>query len=250
MQINLSELISAISSVAAFVTAIIVFFTLLEMIRQRQSSYKPDLVCKSTQFYVSADVTGTLQYTISTEDNGDKGDRNRRYPQGRIFNIGLGSAKSLNLTWRFDHERAIEDVKRLNLELGLSLFVKDNILTIKGKSGGNYINLANAYLQNIDYILPVSITNKPVSIDIPFSYVHLLSIYSIFQIYNDSGNPLNFLSSFPHIWLTIKFKDVGGRIYKKKYGVNARYQYIGRGGGDDRISKNIKFGIFIEFEEL
>ena len=250
MQITLSELISAISSVAAFVTAIIVFFTLLEMIRQRQSTYKPDLVCKSTQFFVSADVIDTLQYTISTKDNDDKGDQNRRAPQGRAFNIGLGSAKNLILTWRFDHDRAIEDVSRLNLELGLSLFVEENILKIKGKFGGIHINLANDNFQNIDYILPVSITNEPVSIHIPFSYVHLLSIYSIFQMYNDSENALDALSSFPQIWLTIKFKDVGGRVYKKKYGINARYQYIQWGGGDVRPSKNIKFSIFLEFEEL
>lgn len=215
MQITLSELISAISSVAAFVTAIIVFFTLLEMIRQRQSSYMPDLVCKPLQFSVSADITDTLKYTISSKDNGDNRDQDHRDPQGKIFNIGLGSAKNLNLTWRFDHEKAIEDVKRLNLELDLALFIKDNFMIIKCESGGIYINLAIAYLKSIDYILPVSITNQPVSIPIPSCYVHLLSIYSIFQIYKDSENVLDALSSFPQTWLTIKFKDVGGRIYKK-----------------------------------
>ncbi|MBW1780965.1 MAG: hypothetical protein JRL30_09525 [Deltaproteobacteria bacterium] len=251
MPITLSELISSISSVAALVTAIIVFFTLLEMIRQRQSSYKPDLVFKPLRFSVSADTFDTLQYTISTEDSGDNSEQGHHDPNGKVFNIGLGSAKNLRFTWQFDHEKAIERVKKLNVELGLTTNVKDKILIIKAKTSSVYISLENDFLQSIDYLLPVSITNQPVIMQIPSCYVNLLSIYSIYQICKNADDALHALSSFPRARVTTEYKDVGGKIYKKKYSVNSRYHHIEWGGGDDgTLPRNIKFSIFLEFTEL
>lgn len=251
MQMSLPELISLISSVAALVTAIIVFFTLIEMKRQRQSSYKPDLICKPLRFSISANTTDNLQHVISTIDNRDKSDQDHHSSDGEVFNIGLGSAKNLCVTWRFDYEQATELVNKLNVELGLTISIEDNILIIKDKNGGTCIDLEHDLLQSIDYLLPVSIENKPAPILIPSSYVHLIGLYSVLRIYRDPEITLNFgLSDFPQLGMTTDFNDVGGKGYKKKHRVNPRRLAMELKHNDDGTPMSIKIDFLLEFKEL
>ena len=78
MEFSLTELVSTVSSFAALLTAIIVFFTLIEMKRQRQSAYKPDLMFKPIRFSFSAGFADVLEYKIASQkDNEDS--KNEHY---------------------------------------------------------------------------------------------------------------------------------------------------------------------------
>jgi hypothetical protein len=113
MEFSLIELVTAVSSFAALLTAIIVFFTLIEMKRQRQSAYKPDLMFKPIRFSFSADFFDVLDYKIASQKDDDDSKNEQYKPTGQIYNIGLGSAKNLYPTLHFDYRKAIKLVNEL-----------------------------------------------------------------------------------------------------------------------------------------
>ena len=226
MEISLLELVSAVSSFAALLTAIIVFFTLIEMKRQRQSTYKPNLMFKPVSFSLSASFTDVLQYTISSKGNESSNDKMHARLFSEIYNIGLGSAKNLAVTWTFDYKKSIERIENEDSKLGVSISIDNDFLKIKEKNE-MWINLVNDLNQNTDYLLPTSITSEPGKVRIPTSYVHLLSLYFIFCIYNDPEieSPLE-LKDFPELKMIIKYQDIEEHYHIKKYRIESNYMHI------------------------
>lgn len=247
MKISLIEIISAVSGFAALLTAIIVFFTLIEMKRQRQSSYKPDLTFKPVHFSFSATFTDALQHKISSKKI--NGDSNKAHyePSTEIYNVGLGSAKNLCVTWRFDYQKAIKLIKNAEGKFGLTISLENMLLQIKDKVV-TWIEITYDLRQDIDYLLPASIANETARLLIPSSYVHLLSFYFIFHVYkNPDENILFNFADFPELKMNTKFNDIGGKTYSKKYKINPRRLSMQYNCNDDGCLSSINVDFLLEF---
>jgi hypothetical protein len=234
MELWLPQLISAIASVAALITAVIVFFTLREMILQRQLSYKPDLVCKPSFFSCSANIQETLtNWEISVnsrfQTRPDKIDdqKNLRHPSIEIFNIGLGAAKNIEVIWQFDYKKAIEFTKKASMTLGFKVFIEDEILAIKGSNFGTYINIKASLSNALDYVLPVSIAYKPATIMVPSPFFDLLALNYIFQHYKGPLEKVKYeLPGFPQLIMLLKYFDVGGNCHTRTFRTDPKVSII------------------------
>ena len=52
--------ITLLTSIAAFISALLVLFTIIEMRNQRKSSYKPDIIIKGEGFIINWNEKNTL----------------------------------------------------------------------------------------------------------------------------------------------------------------------------------------------
>jgi hypothetical protein len=252
MEYSLLELVSAFSSLAALLTAIIVFFTLIEMQRQRESSYKPDLVFKPIDYSFSANFTCPLEYRISSEIDNDEGNKAQYNPSAKIYNIGLGPAKNLCLTFDFDYQKAIRLVKELTENVdgnfGLTISLEDMFLKIVIKDGGcTWVEITNDLRLDEDYLLPVSTVKEPTVLSAPHSYVLLLGFYSIFHAYKNYEEEIPpDLRAFPELKMTAKFNDIGKKTYRKNYGIDSSYRSISYKRNDNGRLDNIDVDFLLE----
>lgn len=99
-----------LSSFAGLITAIAALVTVLEMKRQRESGYKPDLVVVSPVSLQYKGTAGFPPFTTGTID--DPPTETKRWSAFQChvdcINIGAGAARDLNAIWRFNRQGAIE----------------------------------------------------------------------------------------------------------------------------------------------
>ena len=92
-----------LSSIAPFISTVVIFFTLIEMRNQRRSAYKPDIVLEETNFNISWDEEDKephLWLSGSEEDLASESESYEKNISGQfamnIFNLGMGAGKYLD----------------------------------------------------------------------------------------------------------------------------------------------------------
>jgi len=203
--LTLDQLIATSASVAAGVSAIATFLTVIQISIQRKASYKPELIFARTNFDQargedrnSGNVLLWKSFAVST------------------YNIGLGSAKNLTINWSFPIEAAVAKVNSLAaLDAKLDAYtLEDDVLS---SAEGNATIMAsmwkNQKTQEIDFALPASINDQPIPVNIPHAYLTLWFSYvtSCLRL-----NRVSSVDDFPPLKAIITFKDVGGSRHKIK----------------------------------
>lgn len=132
------EFLSRYSSLLAIIGIAVAVFTLREMSRQRQESYRPRLFFQNKNFYMQKNANGTPcflkeEYAEAKEFYGPS--------FGLILkNIGLGSAHDMTVKWNYDHNRMLSRFRGYAESTGLIRVNKDNHFEylFKGKEGQGY----------------------------------------------------------------------------------------------------------------
>lgn len=97
--------------------ALVALFTLIELNKQRKSSYKPyiSVVTKyfNLQRFELADSEIDLALHWSTEDQENPQDELLLRPSVQLVNIGFGTAKKVNAVWSFEYENLLEEVNKM-----------------------------------------------------------------------------------------------------------------------------------------
>lgn len=220
---NKSDVFNAVTSISTLITTIFIFYTLQEMQIQRKASYQPTLIIPARHYwYVQWDINrfNPLGYSISQEKKqSDEPKEIRRRESGiPLYNVGLGAAKNLKVNWLFDLEKYVQQFSTID---ELSVNNKDKFLEIK--CGDFYTCMYNKdkYAEfSFDYILPISIDEKPVMIPIPdlFFVYYFSKVYLTFEKINFDNNPI--IPSNFNIKMKLLYNDIGNNPFSQIFNIN------------------------------
>lgn len=94
------------SCIGTLISSVIILLTLLEMNKQRKNAYRPDLVFSPTEFiiYGHDDGKSFTPWPFMEPDI--------CCPKVfiNLFNIGMGVAKNVSITWKFDSVFFLEEI--------------------------------------------------------------------------------------------------------------------------------------------
>jgi len=213
-----AEVITVFASLATCVTAIVILFTLFEMKKQRNLSYKPAIV-PITQRIISKKYGNDCFWSEKPiEDN--ESVQYRSYPL-HLYNLGNGAAKDIHIKWQFDIQSVISTVNSLfqkNLSQISTEIDDNNWLSIK-RSGEEYqlININLDMERSYGHLLPVSTDKSGILVGVPNTFITLVSHYFHEGIKRFDEDDESYMSNVPSIDITITFKDISGTKYTTKY---------------------------------
>lgn len=230
---SIDQIVSLVSSIATFVATIIVLLTLFEMQKQRRNSMSPDLYFSGKSIHLHGEFSSEnevdFQWSETRFEN--KIDiSTRRSLSYEVTNIGMGSAKEIEINWEYDSEDIITKINALDIHKLYKIKHTKNkelvqLLSIQSKSIGVLIDLKEERHCSYEFILSSQVKNEAAIMYLPNSYFYLLSIYIFLQIEKDFDNAINISRDFPKLKMNIIYKDIGGSIYKKNYEVNLNFYY-------------------------
>lgn len=228
------EIVNIIASIGTFISAIIAVKTLLEVKKQRLSTYKPELFLKSFVVYIQKsplflNPNELILFKIENfnEYNNDEALKKEFNisPLYKIENLGFGIAKNVKVTWTFDIAKALRILKKeFNQDFYLYEYKPLEYTFLKKKNNENFqiafIN-KNNIIQTTDYIPPINVKEHTHYHSIPKDITVLHFLYFIFknkltERINENYCNSDF-TSFPKIKMTVEYYDINNRKYTKKY---------------------------------
>ncbi len=248
------EWISLASSCGALGAALVSLFTLFELFRQRKSTYKPDLcVCKKG-FYIRrlpfADLPVALDWVPRDLEHCDmtaEPSVHTAYEAGvPIVNVGFGAAKSVKAKWNFDASTTLAEVNRLAQETLQSYYLaeeENNYLSIK--SGGKSVYSANKEMNTweFEYLLPVNTEASGREIQLPPSYVLLVSTYLSLCVKAKCSISV---MEVPSIELDLSYSDIGKGWHNSTHKLRCNI-YMAMLASDTDVTKPPEF--WVEYYE-
>lgn len=213
-----------ISSLGAFISAIIAAITIREVKLQRQSSYMPELILETYTAYWYWDKSlnehnNSFEFRTSAY-NERKSDTPNPKGMELVYsfeNIGLGAAKYINVDWEFNIKEMMEVLKSA---LPSNYVIEDDDVfntPLLRRGNAEYIAWFNEIgFESVDFIMPGRSTKL---LSIPDSIIKAFCYYLIFK--ENLSNPNNLhhyedFFKFPDVFAIVTYQDVLGKRYKKK----------------------------------
>jgi hypothetical protein len=213
----LSELLTLASSTAAMCAAIISFFTLFELLKQRKASYKPDLCILKRYFYVKAN--GTLSEWYLTDSS------QPHTASVQLVNIGVGAAKNINANWTFDLDSFIEEINKLSQKSHQNFYIKNEGDLLLIETYNKLSTTVNAKMNDFqfEYLLASAQDPQGSTLNLPPSYSYLLPIYVRLHMQLE----LNIIDiEIPTLELNLSYSDIGKNQHISKHNVKCNFQMI------------------------
>jgi len=216
--------LSLLPQIATWVTVVLILLTFLEMVRQRRTTYRPELVVSGLTVYGYLD--NFLKPAIWLDEDVDSLDPHggilgHRPLKLLIHNLGLGAAREVQLSWEVDLKKLIEDIESLQGASGdtteVSLNQQGHVVIEFEDRGFISINPENDLNHSLDFVLPASVDKSGTSVQFPITYVDLMSLklsqeFHIFM--QGPGSPISGFS-FEPLTLRLRYKDIAGRKHSK-----------------------------------
>ncbi|WP_061017335.1 hypothetical protein [Vibrio splendidus] len=229
---QISDWISLGSSVGALVAALVALLSLFELVRQRKSSYKPDIAVLSSKFIIEhSENSERFSCFWSTPIPNDEGFRTLR-----IVNVGLGVAKDLEIEWIFDvknlyQKAAISCPKDTPIEE--KLILEGEEVFIKVGDISTLLPLTTEPENELPYLVPSTISTDGHLINIPSSYEALVTMW----IYNKviSGSDWDF-SDIEPLQLKLSFFDLGRKRHTQKVTLKPKFNSSIKNSVSDEFS--------------
>ena len=255
-----SDCLSLLTQIATWITVLLVFLTLIEMTKQRKATYKPDIVISNHTIYAYISKLGFPDIWLDKridEENGLETFEDQLSFQIPIHNLGLGPARDIEFRWEYDSNTFIKMVDQLKsyspVEFNL-LITEPNMLHFEIPDiYQSYINLEAELVSNKLFVLPYSMESVSDKISLPPSYMRLVSIYSLCEIFRSLSNQSRFPHlQIPQIELFVKYNDIGGSSYSKTFKFNLLLGEVRfyKQSGDKLEFKDYSMGNFVFFAYL
>jgi hypothetical protein len=241
------DLINSIAAIAALLTAIITFITVIEIKKQREHSYHPDINISNFEFFVyrydkdEEDISMYLYHSkIRIAETEPKSGYNELTID--INNVGLAVAKQVYWYWESDlYEigRALKNDEDNKIEwiiVERDLFVKATQLNVDWIFSIDEDNLGSFF----SFILPYSIENRKHEIRIPQYYLDLYWLYKTNEV---TGKLKVNEKEYPPIQLHVGYTNIHGKEIKKTFLLYMRWNFMGNPLRED--SELAKFNIEI-----
>ncbi len=246
--------IELLAQIATWVTAFLVLLTLLEMIRQRKSTYKPDVVISRAPIYAYLGKVGLPSLWFSHKLTDEEIETVSSVREGYsipVHNLGLGAARDVQFSWSYDIEEFIHQIDLISkynpVRIEISI-LDENYLKIEVYERMHSGTDINSDLEkSVDFILPASIESEGFKLFVPSSYIMLVSIYLLNLVYRekkDESFNINILNiDLPSLELKVLYRDIGGSRHSKKFQLNLSYFFLRIG---DLLDGDLLFSAFLE----
>lgn len=226
--------------VATLITALATFWTVLEVKKQREASYHPEIYLgnQAVYFYGLKWKDTYLPFSYSTEEIKEFNDMAwKNYINIDLHNVGFAVAKAVEYEWSFDIQTVIENIHKVN-RVGFFHVHFDKILEISAPQIEFKFShmVANQLRGNtINYILPSSIEKTATKIHVPSCYIDLYLIFlsSALNYYSKKTETKNEvkthnidLENFPQLNLKLAYKDLHGKTHSKSFGLRFSFSHL------------------------
>ena len=225
---ELVKIFGIVSAIATAIAAFLTFRTLKEVKTQRESMYMPDIIIEEKQFFIyGAETSKGISFCEFSIEKKKHGHLSEKFAFSKfsidIFNIGLATAKKVEVNFTFNTEKSILNIENINKNIPLSKAVKIN----KTKTGIEFIggedslksgsmHFINNQLQTkINHVLPINISDTPFKVELPMFILELYTT-TISQFWIDESQNREF-PDFPPIKVKFTYLDIGNKKHKKKY---------------------------------
>lgn len=231
------DLINTLSGIGTFITSILAIYTLREVIKQRLSTYKPEILIKSFIVYINKSPlelqpNESLYYKTDNFNEYKKNiDDNESGEFGvsclyKVENLGFGPAKNIKLTWMYDSTKALDLITRMlpeRYDFNIHKPMKYYFLIDKSNEQFHF-SIINETItkQNIDYLAPINIKEHSNYHSIPREIIQTFYLFFIFKhnlittknrnCYSDED-----FEKLPKPHLKIEYEDLNGKKYSKNF---------------------------------
>ena len=114
------ELATLIAALASCLTALVGLFTIYEMKKQRESSYKPFLCFDFISLKVNEE-NGKILF------NGKQSFQ----PEIVLHNIGNGTATNISIDWKINYDYIVKQIQKLDIEHKLKINLSKSLISIE-----------------------------------------------------------------------------------------------------------------------
>lgn len=228
------ELILILAGIGTFISSLIGIFTLREVIKQRLSLYKPDILIKSFLVAISKspfqkDNEELIMYKVCNSNDYSVNYNNivfENSPKYKVENLGFGVAKNIKCEWQFNTQKAIKEIEKImTSEYSFSYHKDLNLYFLKKQMNEDfhYSAFADFDKQNIDYISPINMQQHYHFHTIPdiLIYTHFLFMLFKKNLLENKGENFHLFTfddfQFPKPILKINYKDLNNKTYTIKY---------------------------------
>jgi hypothetical protein len=253
--INWDLTATLITGIATFLGTIVIYFTLIEIQKQRKNAYQPTLVIPSrfsiTFKWDNLNNNNAVDFKCYRSENSIKNSYNPNEKlrlqliKIQLFNIGMGPAKDVNIFWNFNDVFFKETLKEYETA---GIIVYDKQFTqFNGEKITKCINNDYAYSEILDYVLPISIKPDQTFIRLPSLYLEFFALFCKKTINFDPSTgmtPSN--DKIPKLELTIKYDDIAQDAFTKKFLIKGSWG--GFSFGQDSILTEVS--VFFKVEQI
>ncbi len=240
------ELATSIALVFNIITSLILIWTLREIRAQRLSMYVPELLIKEKMIEFHVEISKkyfnvcTLSYPHfdSVEEVMKGPDKYNSNDYLEIHNIGLGTAKNVEVEFIFNVGEYIELIKELDKNNIFEIQEGDNGFIISvGKSGkGREILFFLIKDKNTTFNYVYLKNNSEVIFPMPSSFITLYGIYwSLVPLDLDTSFE-SLIEKLPQVRIKIKYKDISNRELTKNFLIKSKVLLSSRSPEITRIS--------------
>ena len=217
--------IMLIASVGTCLSAFATFWTVREIKKQRETIYLPELALSSTLFECESSSGGLLPSwtkTIKTSEGiinclgSEQPDIRYSIP---IRNVGLGVAKNVIVSWEFPIVHLVTELNELaqNSSSSAKFNIKNDLFSMTDNTGNMVCCVWKTQKNNfVDYILPSSVQQTPIMLDIPLAYLYVSSAYVFLSMKSGKFEQIH----VPKCEVTFKYKDIGDQKHETKYEIS------------------------------
>jgi hypothetical protein len=237
---KMNIIIATISALATLAAAIIYYYTLGELRKQRENTFKPHLFIDNIYFYVqglkkgskmfpskwgyNSSATGTIE-EFSFENSGIS-------EFGlKCYNIGFGTAKKITITFSYDIDAFINQVNALNEhvepehiitvkkeDLFISFECKNKNMPFPDKA----ISIDGVLSHYLSYSLPVSVKSEFSLLKLPVHFLELLNVYVFLFSSISNKKDKNIELNIPIITSEIKYFDISNKEFSKSMTISTK----------------------------
>jgi hypothetical protein len=140
-----------------------------------------------------------------------------------MFNLGLGAAKNIEISWLFSFDKAISHINAITsgTEYESSFFFQNDVLKCDSEKIGKWWSMwHNQRFDKIDFILPASEIKEGGRLKLPDPYVKIISVLVFLYSRLLSDKSMNDMPEMPKIEVNISCADIADKKYVKKFIIN------------------------------
>ncbi|MCG8668668.1 MAG: hypothetical protein MI867_04580, partial [Pseudomonadales bacterium] len=216
---TIDQVISLAASIGACLSALAAFLAVKEVAKQRESSYKPELVLVKTLFKGISNPLhkGAMPDFWTTDRESDESIDCVKSFSIPLRNVGLGAAKDVKATWSFPMEDTVALVNDLAQKAHIPAYfeLKNGFLSLNSEELGELTSVwRNQQLDSLDFVLPAQIDNSPIELTYPHAYIQIISALIYFSV---KSGKLESFPDIPKLNLKLEYSDIGGLAHSAQY---------------------------------
>lgn len=215
---------------ATFVSALVAIGTLIQVKKQREATYKPELILKplvitihESPLFTPIDEVHKFSFSDFNDHSINSNELTEHFSiKYRFHNLGLGIAKNIKAYWKFDFESAIEIIEDLMTGSDYSFSRHNKTVYLQHKSDNiHYSCNINDTPHYTDVIPPASVYENTYYDSVPNEIIYTHILYSTFK-YNLTSrriadpNMYEEFKAFPKPSIYIEYSDLNNKKLLKE----------------------------------